>query len=569
MKNTDKKFYKDFCALSKNILRLANKGVPIVEFLIEFSEMLFGFSNCDEIEIIMHGNEQNYHWIKEKKKQTYHFKLIPFEKSKNIKPFLNRTVGPKISRIALMVFQEKIDPSLSCFSKNGSFWIGDTSKPLFLNSTTSKKQPKGLNIQGKYKTISIIRFLINDNNVGLLIMKSKTPYFFTARDIEFYEGVIQTLGVAIDDRQAQSALCERIKELTCLYGIAKILEESEMSLDIAFNKIVNIIPPSFQYPEITSARIILENKSFQTQVFKETSISIRSYIVEKNINIGRVEVFYKENKKSDEDIFFLQEEKDLIETIAKQVSVLIERRKRAEEKAKLQDQLRHADRLATIGQLAAGVAHELNEPLGNILGYAQLVKKDSDINTQVKDDIEVIIKASLHSREVIKKLMYFAKQLPPKNSKVDLNNIIKDGIYFLESRCDRAGINLKKELKPRLPKITADTSQLNQVLVNLIVNSIQAIQAGGEILIKTYSDMQNVYLIIKDNGIGMDEETLEKIFIPFFTTKDINEGTGLGLPVVHGIIKAHRGNIKVESKLGKGTVFTVTFPRKTTGENPK
>ena len=136
-----------------------------------------------------------------------------------------------------MVFQEKIDPSLSCFSKNGSFWIGDTSKPLFLNPTTSKKSPKGLIIRGKYKTISIIRFLINDNNVGLLIMKSKTAYFFTARDIEFYEGVIQTLGVAIADRQAQSALCERIKELTCLYGIAKILEESEMSLDIAFNKI--------------------------------------------------------------------------------------------------------------------------------------------------------------------------------------------------------------------------------------------------------------------------------------------------------------------------------------------
>lgn len=461
-----------------------------------------------------------------------------------------------------MVFQEKIDPSLSCFSKNGSFWIGDTSKPLFFNPTTSNKHLKSFNLSEKYKTISIIRFLINDNNVGLLIIKSKIPYFFTARDIEFYEGVIQTLGVAIADRHAQAALCERIKELTCLYGIAKILEESELSLDIAFSKIVNIIPPSFQYPEITYARIILENKSFQTQVFKETSISIKSYIVEKNINIGRIEVFYNENKKSDEDIFFLQEEKDLIETIAKQVSVLIERRKRAEEKEKLQDQLRHADRLATIGQLAAGVAHELNEPLGNILGYAQLIKKDSDIKTQVKNDIEVIIKASLHSREVIKKLMYFAKQLPPKNSKVDLNNIIKDGIYFLESRCDRAGINLKKELKPRLPKITADTSQLNQVLVNLIVNSIQAIQAGGEILIKTYSDKQSVYLIVKDNGIGMDEETLEKIFIPFFTTKDINEGTGLGLPVVHGIIKAHRGNIKVESKLGKGTVFTVALPRK-------
>ncbi len=561
MKKINKKFYKDFCALSKNILRLANKGVPIIDFLIEFSKMFFRFSYCDEIEIIMHGNEQNYHWIKERKKKTYQFKFIPF--MDNIKNFFKKAAAAEISPIALMVFQEKIDSSLSCFSKNGSFWIGDTSKPLFLNSKTSKKQPEGLTILGKYKTISIIRFIINDNNIGLLIMKSKTPYFFTARDIEYYEGVIQTLGVAIADRRTQAALRERIKELTCLYGIAKILEESELSLDIAFNKIVNIIPPAVQFPEIASARIVLEKKSFKSQLFKETSVSIKSYIIEKNIKVGKIEVFYNENKKSDEDIFFIPEEKELIETIAKQVSVLIERRKRAEEKEKLQDQLRHADRLATIGQLAAGVAHELNEPLGNVLGYAQLIKKDSEINTQVKNDIEVIIKAPLHAREVIKKLMYFAKQLPPRNLKVDLNNVIEDGIYFLESRCDRAGIDLKKELKPHLPKIPADASQLNQVLVNLIVNSIQAMPAGGEILIKTYSDKQSVYLIIKDNGIGMDKETLEKIFIPFFTTKDINEGTGLGLPVVHGIIKAHRGNIKVESKLGKGTVSTVTLPRKT------
>jgi len=242
------------------------------------------------------------------------------------------------------------------------------------------------------------------------------------------------------------------------------------------------------------------------------------------------------------------------------VALIIERRQADEDRLSLQEQLRHADRLATIGQLAAGVAHELNEPLGNILGFAQLVKKSSGIPEQAGHDIDKIIAASLHAREVIRKLMLFARQMPPKKTSVNLNKIVEDGLYFLESRCARAGINLVRSLASDLPEITADPSQLHQVLVNLIVNSIQAMPEGGNLVIRTCFDNSHVCLVVEDTGTGMSDEVLRQIFIPFYTTKEIDQGTGLGLPVVHGIVTAHRGSITVESKVNCGTRFEIRLP---------
>ncbi|MCP4706280.1 MAG: GHKL domain-containing protein, partial [candidate division Zixibacteria bacterium] len=245
---------------------------------------------------------------------------------------------------------------------------------------------------------------------------------------------------------------------------------------------------------------------------------------------------------------------------AREISIIIERLQVEEEKENLQEQLRHADRLATIGQLAAGVAHELNEPLGSILGFAQLIKKDMNNSKQVTNDVNKIESASLHAREVIKKLMLFSRQSPQQRSRINLNSIVEEGLYFLESRCAKAGINLNKELKDDLPDFVADKSQLYQILINLVVNSIQAMPEDGTINIKTSCDDSNVILSVKDSGMGIEENILNKIFIPFFTTKDIDEGTGLGLAVVHGIITSHGGSIQVKSKINRGTEFIINLP---------
>jgi signal transduction histidine kinase len=223
--------------------------------------------------------------------------------------------------------------------------------------------------------------------------------------------------------------------------------------------------------------------------------------------------------------------------------------------------------LATIGQLAAGVAHELNEPLGNILGFAQLAKKCPGLPNQAEQDIEKILSASLNAREVIKKMLVFARQIPPQKKEVHLNQVVEEGLSFFESRCAREGIEMVRSLHPDLPEISADPVQLNQVLVNLVLNALQAMPTGGRLTVKTQMGRDHISLIVEDTGIGMSKKVMKQIFTPFFTTKDVGQGTGLGLPVVHGIITSHGGSIQVESKVGGGTRFEIQLPVEEPSEN--
>jgi len=137
---------------------------------------------------------------------------------------------------------------------------------------------------------------------------------------------------------------------------------------------------------------------------------------------------------------------------------------------------------------------------------------------------------------------------------------VEQGLYFLEARCVKQGIVLERRLDPTLPSITADSSQLEQVLVNLVVNAIQAMPKGGTLVIETRARARFVVIAVEDTGMGMSEEVKGKIFLPFFTTKDIDQGTGLGLAVVHGIVSGHGGSIRVESTLGRGSRFEIELP---------
>ncbi|MHC4295215.1 MAG: sensor histidine kinase, partial [Planctomycetota bacterium] len=175
-------------------------------------------------------------------------------------------------------------------------------------------------------------------------------------------------------------------------------------------------------------------------------------------------------------------------------------------------------------------------------------------------DVEKIVATSLHARQIINNLMLFSRQMPPQKTQVNINAIVEESLGFLETRCARNGIAVLRHLCPELPGITGDVSQLRQVFVNLVVNAIHAMPDGGTLTITTRESDDHVVLSIEDNGIGMSEQVLKEIFIPFFTTKDIHEGTGLGLPVVHGIVTAHGGNIRVDSAPGRGTRFDIELP---------
>jgi signal transduction histidine kinase len=401
---------------------------------------------------------------------------------------------------------------------------------------------------------------IENENIGLIQLKSRSQDFFTQQDVEFFEGAAHTVGVALVHRSAQVELRERVKEMTCLYGIAKLEEQEKLPLKKLLQGIVEILPPAWLYPGIASARIILDGEHFATAHFREGGKKQTAEIIVDNQQRGLVEVGYAEKKPELDEGPFLKEERRLIDTVAHEIALIIERKQAEIDKEKLQEQLRHADRLATIGQLSAGVAHELNEPIGSIMGFAQLIQKNPDLPVQAQKDIEKITKASLHAREVIRKLMLFARQMPPQKTSVSLNQIIEEGLYFLESRCVKEGIKVIRQIDETLPKITADPAQMTQVLVNIIVNAIQAMPEGGRLTIQTKASDKHISLIIEDTGIGMAKKKIKKIFLPFYTTKDVGKGTGLGLSVVHGIVTSHGGTIHVDSQVNKGTRFTIQLP---------
>lgn len=370
-------------------------------------------------------------------------------------------------------------------------------------------------------------------------------------------------------RESEHALQERVKELTCLYNLALLAEEPGKSFEEILQGIAKLIPPAWQYPKITHGRILLDDQVYHSPGFKVGSQSQTAGIYVRGEKRGNIEVFYTKKMPEIYEGPFLKEERNLIDALAKQVGLIVERREAEKEKMRLQEQLRHADRLATIGQLAAGIAHELNEPLGNILGFAQLALKCEGISGQAEQDISKIVSASLYSREIIKKLMLFARQTPPKKTRVDLNDIVKEGIEFLKIRAAKERVKIICRLSSKLPKITADSAQLNQVLVNLVVNAIQAMPQGGTLTIQTASKKNRLILHVKDTGVGMSKEIMKNIFLPFYTTKDVGQGTGLGLAVVHGIVRSHGGTINVESQEGKGSCFEIQLPVRSASKKEK
>lgn len=242
-------------------------------------------------------------------------------------------------------------------------------------------------------------------------------------------------------------------------------------------------------------------------------------------------------------------------------------KQKIETRDELKKQLRHADRLATVGQLAAGIAHELNGPLGNILGYAQLLSKNPDLPDQVYQDLDNIVRLSLYSREIVRKMMFFSRTMPPNIKNVNLNDMVEESLYFTEPYYTKSRVRVIRKLSKDLPTISADPSQIHQVMVNLLVNAVQAMEKkGGQIIVETmFSGAGTVVFTIEDTGTGMEPDALKQCFMPFFTTKDVGKGTGLGLSVVHGIVTAHGGTIEGESTVNKGSLFRIVFPAADSG----
>jgi two-component system, NtrC family, sensor kinase len=226
-------------------------------------------------------------------------------------------------------------------------------------------------------------------------------------------------------------------------------------------------------------------------------------------------------------------------------------------------QIYQSNKLASLGRLAAGIAHEINNPLTGVLTYSSfLLKRAADDET--RQDLETIVHETKRCRDIVRGLLDFARQVPPKKTLVDVNPIVERALDLIDNQLRVQNIEVTRSLCDDLPRLEADPNQLQQVLINLLVNAADAFEGPSRQIyvatdLKTRDGRREIEIKVADNGVGIPEKDLGKIFEPFFTTKD-NKGTGLGLAVVWGIVSEHGGTVEVESKAGRGTTFTVHLP---------
>ena len=247
------------------------------------------------------------------------------------------------------------------------------------------------------------------------------------------------------------------------------------------------------------------------------------------------------------------------------VGIFTDLRPRLSMERKLQEthlQLVSSEKMASLGKLAAGIAHEINNPLGGILIYASLMAEDLPEQDPKRGDLARIVQEASRCKEIVKSLLEFARQTEPRMEPTDINRAITDGLFFLENQALFHNIHIIKNLDPLLPFIQGNASQLKQVLINIIVNAAEAMHGSGTLTITTYPspDRKWVFMEFTDTGEGIPEENFTRIFDPFFTTKEIGKGTGLGLATSYGIVEDHGGKISVKSKVGQGTTFTIELP---------
>ena len=235
---------------------------------------------------------------------------------------------------------------------------------------------------------------------------------------------------------------------------------------------------------------------------------------------------------------------------------------RTKELREMQEHLIQSEKLASLGKLAAGIAHEINNPLGGILIYSHLLLEDTSKKSPHYENLKKIVKETSRCKDIVRGLLEFARPKEPEMTLININDAVDRSLAIVEGQTIFQNITLDKTYSSDLPKIVADESQLQQVFMNIIINAAEAMDGKGKLSLRTSmnTDRTHIEIKISDTGHGIKEEDKKRLFEPFFSTKEVGKGTGLGLAISYSIIQKHQGTIEVESQEGKGSAFTIKLP---------
>ncbi len=360
---------------------------------------------------------------------------------------------------------------------------------------------------------------------------------------------------------------ERIKELKCMYGVADSIQ-SRNTLKEILQDVANLIPPGWHYPAITRAKVIFEGKEYVSEPFEETEWKQSCELVVDNKRVGSIEVYYLEECPDFDEGPFMTEERNLIEGIAKNLSDAIEL-KNAEK------QLVQSQKMEAIGTLAGGIAHDFNNILAAIIGYAEMAKDDCQPESSVAEDLDKVLEGGNRAKDLVQQILAFSRQDEMERFPMQPASVVNEAIKMLRPSLPTT-IEINQDITTATGLILADPTRLHQILMNLCTNAFHAMEETGgkldislkEVTLSTEDLVHElnveagtfVQLSVRDSGPGIATEIRNNIFNPYFTTKKTGKGTGMGLAIVHGIVKSYGGFISLYSEQGVGTAFHIFIP---------
>jgi len=366
-----------------------------------------------------------------------------------------------------------------------------------------------------------------------------------------------------EERQTQllHELNKRNREINCLYRVGEALRTDEPSADI-FQKTAEILSVAVGGPAFTGARVTLDEVSHDSSDCSESPWSLSADVVAAGRKRGMIQLFTLQQSSDQGDA--LRSERSLIEGVA---TVLSEALERAEAQAKVI----HASKLASIGELAAGVGHEINNPVNGIINCADIILKEAVPGTKVEKFSRLIRSEAERIATIVHNLLTFSRQEKQQHSLASLSDIVDTVLSLCSKKLDKSHIRLEVDLPDNVPRLYCRSEQLQQVLMNLIINGMHALDEKfpdtdpDKVLIvraceQPIHDRPGVRITVEDHGTGISDTHRQRMFDPFFTTKGRDKGTGLGLSISDGIVKAHGGVIECETQLGKFTRFHVDLP---------
>jgi signal transduction histidine kinase len=362
---------------------------------------------------------------------------------------------------------------------------------------------------------------------------------------------------------------ERMKEMKCLYDIGKATDESN-SIDEFLSKVVAIIPQAMQYPEESKVKITYNEKVFKSQDFQKSYSKISENLVVGGEITGVVEIYSKRNNP------YLKKRNHLTKTLVEIIGGAVRKMElehslrayyaqleddvdlKTKDLEKVQEKLIRSERLAAVGELASGVGHELRNPLNVIRNCAYLLNMslaEGKSDDEARDTLRTLDKQIDIANKIVTDLMDFTRIRPPSQSKVDLKRVIDESLSWVAVP---ENISIRNNTNGNPLQVMTDPEQISRVFTNIISNAIQSMSENGELNIDTGTDDDYIWVRFIDNGCGIPQENLEKIFEPLFTTKP--KGIGLGLAITKRLVEQNGGIIEVSSQSDEGTTFTVKLP---------